>query len=196
MGVIPDGRGPLVDVEESHPILESELLHHGLIFDMRRDTVDYADVPIVREYIDHPGAVAIVAVDDQGRIAVVDQYRHPVRKRMWEIPAGLRDVPGEDPLAAAKRELAEETDLQASEWSPLLLLDNSPGGSAEELHVYLARGLSPAHSDYVREAEEADMTVSWATPEEVVDGILAGRLSNPSLVAGVLGYLAWLRGQR
>ncbi len=186
----------LEDTPEEHPLRETETVYHGKIFDLVKDRFGYGDENLVREYIRHPGAVAIVAVNGDGLIAVIDQYRHPMRKRMWEIPAGLLDVPGEAPLDAARRELAEETDLVAQEWTKLLTLDNSPGGSAETLHVYLATGVRPAGQRFDRQEEEADMAIGWASLDTILDAILASRVSNPSLLTGVLGYAAWLERHR
>src|SRR5690606_21419645 len=146
----------------------------------------YGGETIVREYMDHTGAVAILALDDQDRVLLIKQYRHPVRARDWEIPAGLLDIAAEDALPAAQRELAEEADLVASEWNVLAEFYTTPGGSDEAIRIYLARGLSPASEAFDRTAEEADIEVRWAPLDEVVDAVLDRRLQNPSLVVGAL----------
>jgi 8-oxo-dGTP pyrophosphatase MutT (NUDIX family) len=177
---------PLHDEPALLPVRDSEQVFGGRVWDLRRDTVEYDGKPIVREYVDHPGAVAVLALDDDDRVFLIRQYRHPVRTREWEIPAGLLDVTGEDPLAAAQRELAEEGDLVASDWAVLADFFTSPGGSDEAIRIYLARGLSDASEAFDREDEEADMETRWVPLDECVDAVLARRVGNPSLSIGVL----------
>ncbi|MGP3535163.1 NUDIX domain-containing protein [Microbacterium sp. RD1] len=174
-------------------ILSSDLVYSGRVWDVRSDTVQYNDGEIVRQYIDHPGAAAIVAIDDDERVVLIQQYRHPVRLRDWEIPAGLLDVEGEEPLVTAQRELAEEVDLVADRWQPLLASRMSPGGNDEVVHIFLARGLSDAPERFAREDEEADIRVERVPLAEVVDGILDGRLTNGILTAGALAAAEVLR---
>lgn len=177
---------PLADESFDLPLLDSEQVLDGRVWDVRRDAFELAGARIEREYVDHPGAVAVLALDDDDRAFLIKQYRHPVRTRDWEIPAGLLDVHGEDPLAAAKRELAEEADLEASEWSVLVDFFTSPGGSNEAIRIYLARGLTSTADVFAREDEEADMETRWVPLDECVDAVLARRLQNPSLAIGVL----------
>ena len=92
-------------------VVDSELVYEGRVWDVRSDTLRYGGDEIVRQYVDHPGAAAIVAVDDEQRVLLIQQYRHPIRHRDWEIPAGLLDIAGESPLETAQRELVEEADL-------------------------------------------------------------------------------------
>lgn len=143
---------------------------------------------IERQYLSHPGAVGVIAWDDSDRIAVVRQYRHPVGFRLAEPPAGLLDHDGEDYRAAAARELAEEAQLQAGDWRVLVDVFTSPGSTEESLRIFLATGLAPAPipDGFVVEGEEADMDLCWVARQELVDAILAGRLQNPTMVAGVL----------
>jgi len=181
----------IADQSFSYPVLESHLAWHGRIFDAISDTVDLGTAGIVpREYIKHPGAVAIVALSDAGEIALINQYRHPVREILWEIPAGLLDVSGEKALAAAKRELAEEADLKATQWHVLVDMFTSPGGTSEALRIYLARGLSPTGTKFARFDEEAAMEVRWVPLTDVVAGVQAGRLHNPTTVVGSLAAFA------
>ena len=140
-------------------VVASELVYEGRVWDVRSDTFRYGDGQIVRQYVDHPGAVAIVAVDDDERVALIQQYRHPIRHRDWEIPAGLLDIPGEPPVETARRELAEEVDLVAGWIEPLLSIFTTPGGNDEVVHIFLARDLSPAPHAHDREHEEADIRV-------------------------------------
>lgn len=153
---------------------------------------------MVREYLEHPGAVAIIALDDQSRVAVVNQYRHPVGFTEIEAPAGLLDVDQEDPLAAAQRELAEEAELAARDWRVLVDMFSSPGGSSESIRIYLARDLvqAPRPEGFVLGDEEAHMDVRWAALTDVVDAIYAGHLQNPSLVVGALSLTTALHESR
>lgn len=181
---------PLADEPVELPLRSSEQVFDGRVWDVRRDTFELGGRSIVREYVDHPGAVAVLALDDDDRVFLIRQYRHPVRTRSWEIPAGLLDVHGEDPLSAARRELAEEGDLVASEWAVLVDFFTSPGGSDEAIRVYLARGLSATNEVFEREEEEAHMEHRWADLDECVDAVLARRVQNPSLAIGVLAAQA------
>ncbi|MFL6100720.1 MAG: NUDIX domain-containing protein [Actinomycetales bacterium] len=188
-----DTLGPLQDRIEPRPVGTTEHLLSGMVWDVVRDTVDLGDAGVVRrEYLKHPGAVGILALDDQERVAVVDQYRHPVGMVLWEIPAGLLDVAEEPPVECARRELAEEADLVAQEWHVLADFMNSPGGTSEAFRCFLARGLSdvPEAQRHARHGEELAMQVRWAGLDELRDGILAGRLHSPSLVVGVLAACA------
>ena len=180
----------LADEPFEPEIVDSETVFHGKIWDVRRDRFRYNGDEITREYVDHTGAVAVLALDDDGRVLLIKQYRHPVRHRDWEIPAGLLDITGEDPLEAAKRELAEEADLQAETWNVLADVFTSPGGNDEAIRIYLARGVRPTAEAFAREAEEADIEVSWVPLEEAVQGVLGRRLHNAPLSIAVLGALA------
>ncbi|MFC4245026.1 NUDIX domain-containing protein [Gryllotalpicola reticulitermitis] len=167
-------------------VTESHRSFEGRVWDIRSETFAYNDGMLTRDFVDHTGAVAILALDDEGRVLLIRQYRHPVRHREWEIPAGLLDVEGESPLVAAQRELAEEADLTAGDWNVLAEIHTSPGGSSEAIRIYLARGLAPTATPYARTDEEADIETRWVPLEEVIDGILARRLQNPSLTVGAL----------
>ncbi|MBO9569641.1 MAG: NUDIX hydrolase [Cellulomonas iranensis] len=182
----------LVDVPRERDVVEHRLLHAGRVWDLVSDTVALDDGDVVREYVDHPGAVAVVALDEQDRVLLLQQYRHPVRHELWEPPAGLLDVEGEDPVAAAARELAEEADLVAGRWWRLVEIFSSPGGSDERITVFLARDLTqvPADERYVRGEEEASMVPVWVPLDDAVAAVLAGRLHSPTAVAGVLAAAA------
>jgi ADP-ribose pyrophosphatase len=153
------------------------------------ETFDYDGASITREVIRHPGAVAVLALDDQGRVLLIRQYRHPIHTRAWEIPAGLLDKPGEPALLAAQRELAEEADLAAATWNVLADFQNSPGGSDETIRVFLARDVSAVPA-FAREDEEADIEVRWVPLDDVVDAVLARRVQSPSLTIGALAAAA------
>lgn len=170
------------------PVTDHTLIYAGKIWDIVSDVVDLGPTQVLREYVDHPGAVAIIAIDEFDRILLVSQYRHPVRSELWEPPAGLRDVAGEAPVAAAARELAEEVDLRADTWHVLLDFYTTPGGSSERIEIFLARGLHEVPEDerHVRLDEEADMVPVWVPLDDAVDAVLAGRLHSPTAVVGVL----------
>lgn len=172
-------------------VSSSETVYSGAILALRLDEVTMPDDRTAqREVVEHHGAVAVVACDDDGRIAMIRQYRHPVGRRLLELPAGLLDGgPEEDPLAAAQRELAEEADLAADSWSVLVDLVVSPGFTDEALRVYLAERLHrlPAAE---REHEEADLVVEWVRIEDAVSAALAGQIVNATAVAGVLAAAA------
>jgi 8-oxo-dGTP pyrophosphatase MutT (NUDIX family) len=174
-------------------VLESDLVYSGRVWDVRNDTVRYGDGQIIRQYVAHPGAAAIVALDEDGRVLLIQQYRHPIRHRDWEIPAGLLDIAGESPLETAQRELVEEADLTASSWEPLVSIFTTPGGNDEVVHLFLARGLAPVGSAHAREAEEADIRVEWVPLRDAVTGVLEGRLRNGILAVGVLAAAENLR---
>lgn len=183
----------LADVVAPRPVLASRTVHQGMIWDLVRDTVDLGESGVVdREYVRHPGAVAIIALDEADRVLLVRQYRHAVRSELWEPPAGLLDVAGEDRVEAAKRELAEEADLLAGSWWRLADYYSTPGGNDEELTVFLARGLTPVPQAerHAREAEERDLVVGWFDLDEAVSAVLAGRVRNPSAVVGLLAAAA------
>ena len=167
-------------------VLSSAEVYRGAVWGIREDHVRYGDGEIVRQYIDHSGAAAVVAMDEDGRVLLIQQYRHPIRQRDWELPAGLLDVAGEDPMDAARRELAEEADLVASAWEPLISIYTTPGSNSEIVHIYLATELSPADAAFARTDEEADIRLAWVPLSEAADGVLAGRLRNGILAAGVL----------
>ena len=182
---------PPIEDEPAHtPLNSSALRMEGYVWDVRQDAFDYNGSEIVRDYVDHPGAVAVLAIDEQDRVLLIQQYRHPVRMREWELPAGLLDVDGEHAYIGAQRELAEETDVVASEWNVLTEFYTSPGGSNEVIRIYLARGLSPAPEAFERTDEEADMIIRWVPLDDCVDAILARKVQNPSLIVGVLAAVA------
>jgi ADP-ribose pyrophosphatase len=167
-------------------VVSSETAFEGKIWNVRRDVFRYNGEEITREYVDHTGAVGILAMDDDGRVLLIRQYRHPVRHRDWEIPAGLLDQDGEDPLTAAKRELGEEADLEADEWNVLTDVFTSPGGNDESIRIYLARGVRPTGSAFDREAEEADIELRWTPLDEAVEAVMQRRVHNAPLIIALL----------
>lgn len=146
---------------------------------------------VSRDYQVHPGSVAVVALDDESRVLVLRQYRHPVRQKLWEIPAGLLDIPGENPLHAAQRELYEEAHVKAGNWRVLTDVYTTPGGCDEAVRIFLARDLSEAEGErFEVSEEEADMELARVPQAELIRGALAGELHNNCLVVGVLALAA------
>ena len=182
-------RDEKVDLE----VVSTDLVYKGAVWDVRSDTVRYGDGEMTRQYVEHPGAAAVVAIDDDERVVLIQQYRHPIKERDWEIPAGLLDVAGEPPLETAKRELTEEVDLEADRWQHLLSMHTTPGGNDEVVHLFLARDLRGVETDYEREHEESDMRVERVALADVIDGVIAGRLRNGILAAGALAAAEVLR---
>jgi len=184
---------PLRDVTESWLVSSSEDVWSGPApFSVRRDLISVPgrDETFGRLVLQHPGAAAVLAVDADERVLVLRQYRHPAGIRFVELPAGLLDVASEDPLVAAQRELREEALLVAEAWTHLLTTYPSPGLSSEKIEIYLAQDVSeaPDRGGFVPDHEEADMTVSWVPMAEVVDGVLAGRLTDGPLALAVMAY--------
>ncbi|MEV6193820.1 NUDIX hydrolase [Streptomyces sp. NPDC051920] len=163
---------------------------------VRTDDVVMPDGSVVRrDYQVHPGSVAVLALDEQDRVLVLRQYRHPVRHKLWEIPAGLLDIPGENPLHAAQRELYEEAHVKAETWRVLTDVYTTPGGCDEAIRIFLARDLSQAQGErFEVEDEEADMELARVPLDDLVGGVLAGDLHNNCLVVGVLSLLAARQG--
>ena len=185
----------LSDRSQDLTVEQSTKEFDGRIWDVRRDQLVLSSGEVVvRDYIVHPGAVGVIALNDKNEVLVVEQYRHPMGKVMWEPPAGLLDKPDEDPLIAIKRELYEETGYQAAQWHVLYDYAASPGGSTELFRCYLARELSE-HPDGLpeRTGEEKDMPISWKPIVELDRAIQAGTVSNPVLVTGVLTTLLALQ---
>ncbi|MGH3979629.1 MAG: NUDIX domain-containing protein [Pseudonocardiaceae bacterium] len=147
-----------------------------------------------REVVEHCGAVAIVPLDDERRVVMIHQYRHAVGRRLWELPAGLLDEPGEDPLDTARRELAEETGLAAADWSLLVDVVASPGFTDESVRVFLARALTEVDRPEGDDDEEAELMVDRVPLEDALHQVLAGEIVNASTVGGLLATHAVLAG--
>lgn len=187
-GVLGDG-ARLCDQKLTWPVATSRPIFDSAYLSLAIDTiVDPAGEQHPRVVARPNGAVGVLALDDKDRILLVEQYRHPVRQRMIELPAGTLDIDGEAPLAAAQRELAEEADIVAQDWSSLLSLKATPGYSTEGWQVYRAETLSavPAAERTERMAEEADMVQWWIAFDAAVDAALDGRISDSMTVAAIL----------
>ncbi|MGY2084726.1 NUDIX domain-containing protein [Blastococcus sp. SYSU DS0539] len=170
-------------------VLATEPVYEGRVIRLAKDTVAMpGGGDSVREVVHHPGAVAVVALDDEGNVVLLRQYRHPVGNYLWELPAGLRDADGEPPLETAKRELAEETRLAAQRWSLLTTHYSSPGFCDEMVLVYLAEGLSDVDrpEGFTVEHEELDMTVERVPLGDAVQRVFDGDIRNAAAVVGLL----------
>ncbi|WP_432497278.1 NUDIX domain-containing protein [Kineococcus auxinigenes] len=184
--------GDVADAEVRRPLLSTDVVFTGHVWDVVREEVELPGGTVTRDVQRHPGAVTVLALDGDDNVVLLKQYRHPVRRELWELPAGLLDVEGEAPLVAARRELAEEADLVAADWAVVVDWFNSPGGSSEANRIYLARGLSavPRSERHDREDEERDMVPVRLPLEEAVRAVLQGHLHNPGTVIGVLAVHA------
>ncbi|MGC5629703.1 NUDIX domain-containing protein [Georgenia sp. Z1344] len=183
----------LADADDQRHVVQADRLLEGRIFDIVGDTVELSPggPTVRREYLVHPGAVAIVALrgdDDAPEVLLVSQYRHASRAFLHEIPAGLLDVPGEDPVEAGRRELAEEADLRAGSWHVLADVLLSPGATNECVRVLLARDLTevPAGERHEREDEESEMVPRWVPLADAVAAVLDGRIHNGATTLGLL----------
>jgi ADP-ribose pyrophosphatase len=160
----------------------------GRVWNLVSDEVDLGHAEVTRDFVQHTGAVAIVALNDAEEIYLVRQYRHPVGAECWEPPAGLLDVADEPPVEAAKRELHEEADLTAATWHTLVDYFPSGGGNSEAVRVFLARDLAevPAAERHTRTDEEHDMVGAWVPLDDALEAIMAGRVHASSLVVGAM----------
>lgn len=185
---------PLRDVPEHWPVVSSTEDARGPIVTLRTDQVRMpGDGVAPRQVLEHPGAVAVVALDEAGQVLLIRQYRHPVGRLLWELPAGLRDVAGEPLHLAAARELLEETGYQAADWRVLVDFYSSPGISTERIRVFLAQDLSlapAAERNYIRVNEEAQLVVGWVGLDRAVDRFTQGDLHNGVSAVGILAAYA------
>jgi ADP-ribose pyrophosphatase len=176
------------DTPEKLPVVRSDERFRGHVIALRTDQVKMPDgTTAARDVVVHPGAVGVIALDDEERMLLVRQYRHPVGRLLWEPPAGILDVTGEPPLVTAQRELYEEAHYRAERWDVLVDAFTSPGMTDEALRIYLARGLSPADGERHQGVhEEYDMPIAWLALDEAVRRVLGGELHNPTAVMGIL----------
>jgi ADP-ribose pyrophosphatase len=181
-----------VDQAHRFPVLAEDHRFTGAKWSIWSETVDIGGHVVVRDVLRHPGAVAVAAVDEEGRLLLIRQYRHPVGAFMWEIPAGLLDRAGEDPLECARRELLEEAGVTAEHWTPLLDLALSPGGTSERIQIYRATGLhvAPEARPHTGEAEERELPQLWVGIPEAVERCLSGSIGNATAVAAILALNA------
>ena len=172
---------------ESWPVAASEDHFKNWLISVRSDKVQMPDgQQAARTVISHIGAVSVLALDSDDRVLMIRQYRHPVGRQLWEIPAGLRDVSGEALVDTARRELIEETGHTAREWHSLIDSYASPGITSERIRIFLARGVTAAESDYERRDEEKFLRTAWVPLAEAVQSALAGNLHNGATIQGLL----------
>jgi 8-oxo-dGDP phosphatase len=175
--------------------VSSEDVHVGKVVALRVDEVEMPGGGTARrEIVEHMGAVAVVAVDDEGQVVLIHQYRHALGRHLWELPAGLLDHDGEQPVVGARRELAEEVGLDAARWDTLVDTAASPGFTDEVVRVFLARELSEVDRE-VQGEEEADLEIHRFGIGEAVRMVLAGEIVNSSTVAGLLAAREVLEGR-
>lgn len=199
VGGAPEAQGKqgpvhLRDTPERWPVVSSAVQARGPIVTLRTDRVQMPDHEAAdRQVVEHPGAVAIVALDEAARVLMIRQYRHPVAHRLWELPAGLRDVTGEPPRLTAERELLEETGYQARDWQILVDFYSSPGISTESIRVFLARDLTAvpaAQRDFVPKHEETQLQIGWVALDDARAAFMAGDLHNGVAAVGILSAYA------
>lgn len=184
------------DEPASWPVVSTEDLHRdGWVVALRADRVQRPgaddEAPFRRIVLEHPGAAVILALDESDRVFCLKQYRHAAQMRFLELPAGLLDVAGEKPLAVAQRELLEEGALRAQRWTHLITTYSSPGISSEKAAIFLAEGLAAGdRGDFELRHEEADMEALWVPFADLVDGVLAGRITDAPVVIAVLALHA------
>jgi len=174
------------DEPSAFPVVSRDTVYEGAVWDVVRETFDFNGVRLTRDFVDHTGAVAVVALNDQDEVMMIRQYRHAIRTLNWEIPAGLLDIPGEDPLVCGKRELAEEADLEADNWTFLTTLNTTPGGSNEFITIYLATGLRPVDHAHVRDGEEAELEQRFVPFADALHAATTGLIRNQIAVTALL----------
>lgn len=178
-----------LDEPESWPLIEHRVLAHGKVCDfVQSEFTSPSGERLRRQWVTHPGSVAVLALDDQDRVPVVHQYRQPVSMRLVELPAGILDVPGESALDAIRREFAEEAGLAADRWSVLADWFSTPGGSQEQARTFLATGLHEVArpAGFRAVGEEVDMGLEWVPFTDLLAAVRAGRVGSPAVVIGCL----------
>lgn len=190
--------GPVRDTLEPADLVDSETVHVGGKWRVDVQTVDIAGQRVKRDIVIHPGAVAVLVLNDRDEVLLIRQYRQALGMFLFETPAGLLDIDAENSLVAAQRELAEEAGVRAARWETLVDFYNSPGGSSEAVRIYLAREITelPDGRRITGEAEEVDLPCVWVPLEQAVDLVLGGELGNPTATIGVLAAWAWRSDSR
>lgn len=195
-----EGRPDVRDTRELWEVTSSTRRFDGSLISVRTDSVRMpGDATAERDVVEHPGAIGVLALDDKERVLLVNQYRHPTGHRLWEPPAGLRDMAGEETLATARRELYEEAGYYAATWHTLVDAFTSPGMCDERIRILLARELTEVDDAdrFARVHEEADMPVGWVALDDAVTKVLSGQFRNPMAVMGILAaYAARVDGFR
>jgi 8-oxo-dGDP phosphatase len=172
--------------QHNFEVLSTEDVYEGRILAVRVDDVSMpGGGQAKREVVEHLGAVVILALDEDDHVTLIHQYRHPIGRRNWELPAGLIDKAGEDPVETARRELVEEVGLAAGDWSVLVDVAVSPGFTDEVARVYLATDLATVERQ-VEGDEEADIVARRFPLEDAVRMALSGEIVNAATIAGLL----------
>jgi ADP-ribose pyrophosphatase len=174
------------DEPASLSVSKRDVVFKGKIWDVVSETFDYKGDELIREFVEHPGAVAVIALNELQEILLIKQYRQPVREYLWEIPAGLLDVPGESRLEAAKRELIEETGYIAQGWQELIEFHTTPGGNNETISVFLATELRHQGYDLELEGEEVDLELRWVPLQDALKSVLNSEMRSPSAGYAIL----------
>jgi ADP-ribose pyrophosphatase len=174
------------DLPVEIPALKKELVFRGKVWDVVTEHFEFEGQSLARDFIQHPGAVAVIALDEQQRILLIRQYRRPVGSYLWELPAGLLDIKGERLEVAALRELAEETGYSAKAIEHLITFHASPGGNSESISVYLASEVFEVETDFERTGEEVDLRPTWVPISEALESVMASDMKNPAAVIGIL----------
>ena len=174
------------DLPVEIPALQTELAFRGKVWDVVTEHFEFEGQTLARDFIRHPGAVAVIALDKDQRVLLIRQYRRPVGKFLWELPAGLLDIEGEALETAALRELTEETGYSANSVEHLITFHASPGGNSESIAVFLARDVFEVETDFERTGEEVDLRPTWVPIAEAVHSVMASNMMNPAAVIGIL----------
>lgn len=167
-------------------VSESKTVYDGMIWNVVSETFEFAGQQLTREFVEHPGAVAVLALNSENQVLMIRQYRHPVRSFLWELPAGLLDVEGESHKAAAARELQEETGYQAADLEHLIDFFTTPGGNSEMIRIFLARDLEFVGRPDLQEGEERELQIDWIDFDEALASVLSSEIKSPSSVVGIL----------
>ncbi len=175
-----------IDENASLSVSKRDVVFKGKIWDVVSETFDYKGTHLVREFVEHPGAVAVIALNEKQEVLLIKQYRQPVREYLWEVPAGLLDVPGEPRVEAAKRELLEETGYIAQAWQELIEFHTTPGGNNETISVFLATELTHQGHDFELEGEEVDLELRWVPLGEALKSVLTSQMRSPSAGYGIM----------
>lgn len=172
----------------------SEVVFEGMIWDVKRETFEFSGGALTREFVAHPGAVAVVAINSADEVLMIRQYRHPVKELLWEIPAGLLDLDGELDIVAAERELLEETGYHAAHLEPLIEFFTTPGGNSERIRIFLASDLKFVGRPEMQEGEERELLVEWIPFDAALAGVLASDIKSPSAQVGLMAFALRRRG--
>lgn len=181
------------DQPAAFEVKSSDVVFAGRVWDVVTERFDYNGQLLQRDFVKHTGAVAVLALDDKNRILMIRQYRHPVREYLWEIPAGLLDVPGESRLEAAKRELFEETGYQACKWVELQNFYTTPGGNDEQITIFCASDLKHVGHELDLEGEESDMIKEWVDFEVALESVRRSEIKSPQATIGIMALALALK---